>query len=132
MTMHKPEAVKIMSHLFPVPPVVLFSDADVLHHFLHLLQLTNVQFSVADPDPGSGAFMTPGSGAFLTPRSGIRCLFDPWIRDPVPFLPLDPVSDAFLTPGSGIRCLFDPWIQDPVLFLPLDPGWVKNQDPDPG
>ncbi len=55
--------------------------------------------------------------------SGIRCLFDPWIRDPVPFWPLDPGSGAFLTPGSGIRCLFDPWIQDP--------GWVKNQDPHP-
>ncbi len=51
-----------MSHVFAVPPVVLFSDADVLDHPLHLLQLTSVQFSFADPDPGSGAFLTPGSG----------------------------------------------------------------------
>jgi hypothetical protein len=82
-------------HVFAVPPVVLFSDADVAHHPLHLLQLTSVQFSVADPDPGSGAFLTPGSetpGAFL--------------MDPVPFWP----------PGSGIRCLFDPWIRDPAPF----------------
>jgi hypothetical protein len=35
------------------------------------------KISVANPEPGSGAFLTPGSG--------IRCLFDPWIRDPVPF-----------------------------------------------
>ncbi len=38
--------------------------------------------SVADPDPGSGAFLTPGPGSE--------------IQDPVPFLPLDP------DPGSGI------------------------------
>jgi hypothetical protein len=56
-----------MSHVFPVPPVVLFSDAHVAHHPLYLLQLTSVQFSVADPDPGSR----------------IRCHFDPWIRDTV-------------------------------------------------
>ncbi len=37
--------------------------------------------SVADPDQGSGTFLTPGSGAFLTPGSGIRCLFYPWIRN---------------------------------------------------
>ncbi len=49
-----------MRHVFAVPPVVLFRDADVLHHPLHLLQLTSVQFSVADP--GSGAYLTPGSG----------------------------------------------------------------------
>ncbi len=70
--------------------------------------------SVADPDPGSGACLIPGSG--------IRCLFDPRIRDPVPLLPLDPAwvkyqdpdsgSSAFLTPGSGIRCLYYPWIRD--------------------
>jgi hypothetical protein len=34
--------------------------------------LSNVRDSVADPDPGSGAFLTPGSGPFLTPGSGIR------------------------------------------------------------
>jgi hypothetical protein len=67
--------------VFAVPPVVLFSDADVAHHPLYLLQLTSVQFSVADPG------------------SGIRCLFDPWIRDPVPFWPLDPGSGM----GKKIR-----------------------------
>ncbi len=46
--------------------------------------------SVAEPDSGSGAFLTPGSG--------IRCLFDPWIRDPVPFDPLDP---GRVKTGSG-------------------------------
>jgi len=51
-----------MSHVFAVPPVVLFSDADVLHHPLYLFQLTSVQFSVADPDQGSGAFLIPGFG----------------------------------------------------------------------
>ncbi len=64
----------------------------------------------------------PGSGAFLTHGSRIRCPFDPWIRDPVPFWPLDPGSGAFLTPVSGIRCFFDPWIWDPVRFWPPDPG----------
>jgi hypothetical protein len=63
-----------MSHVFAVPPVVLFSDAHVAHHPLYLLQLTSVQFSVADPE----------SGAFLNPGSGIR---DPgWVKyqDPDP------------------------------------------------
>jgi hypothetical protein len=60
--------------VFAVPPVVIFRDADVAHNPLYLLQLTSVQFSVADPDPGSGFFlpMDPGSGAFMTPGSGIR------------------------------------------------------------
>jgi hypothetical protein len=51
-------------------------------------------FSVADPDPGSGAFFAPGSG--------IRCLFGPWIRDPVPFWPLDPgwIKNQDLDPES--------------------------------
>ncbi len=34
--------------------------------------------SVADPDPGSGAFLTPKSGAFLTPKSGIRMGKNSW------------------------------------------------------
>jgi hypothetical protein len=33
----------------------------------------------------SSCVADPGSGAFLTPGSGIRCLFDPWIRDSVAF-----------------------------------------------
>ncbi len=60
--MHKPEAVNYESRVScTVPPVVLFRDAHVAHHPLYLLQLTSVQFSVADPDPGSGVFLTPGS-----------------------------------------------------------------------
>ncbi len=37
--------------------------------------------------------------------SGIRCLFDPWIRDPVPFWPLDPGSGISfsLIPDLGSR-----------------------------
>ncbi len=46
---------------------LLFSNKFVIYG-------TCVGVSVADPDPGSGAFLTPGSG--------IWCLFDPWIRDP--------------------------------------------------
>ncbi len=33
--------------------------------------------------------------------SGIRCLFDPWIQDPVPFWPLDPGSGKVFS-GSRI------------------------------
>jgi hypothetical protein len=33
-----------------------------------------IQSSVADPDPGSGAFLPPGSGCFY-PRSRIRPIF---------------------------------------------------------
>jgi hypothetical protein len=40
--------------------------------------------SVADPDPGSGAFLTPGSGAFLTPGSGIRNRFFPDLGSRIP------------------------------------------------
>ncbi len=47
-----------------------------------------VTHSAADPDPGSGA---------LTPGSGIRCLCDPWIRDPGWVKSKDP------DPGSGMN-----------------------------
>ncbi len=50
--------------------------------------LTGSSGSVADPDPGSCAFMAPGSG--------ILCLYGTWIGDPVSFWYLDP--------GSGLRC----------------------------
>jgi hypothetical protein len=65
-----------------------------------------VRGSVADPDPGSGAFLTldpdPGSGAFLTldpdPGSGIGFFPDPGSRIPTPyFLEL---SDKFLAEKS--------------------------------
>ncbi len=41
-------------------------------HHLHKHLKTNQGFSVADPDPGSGAFSTPGSGMGKTSRSGSR------------------------------------------------------------
>ncbi len=39
---------------------------------LVLLYLTAIVICVADPDPGSGAFLTPGSSVFLSPGSCIR------------------------------------------------------------
>jgi hypothetical protein len=75
-----------------------------------------------------------GGGGQQCCGSGIRCPFDPWVRDP----------------GPGIRCPFDPWIRDPgpgirILltpgsgpgircpFDPLDPGsgalltpWIRD------
>jgi hypothetical protein len=85
--------------------------------------------SVADPDPGSGAFLPPGSGIRIWDGamvgSGIRDKQTKFvkylytkrgrIRDPVLFYPLDPGSGAFLPPGSGIR------IRDP------DPGWSNGR-----
>jgi len=41
-------------------------------HNLHQHLKTNQGFSVADPDPGSGAFLTPGSGMGKKSRSGSR------------------------------------------------------------
>ncbi len=89
--------------------------------------------------------------------SGIRCLFDPWIRQCCGSgSGIRCLFDLWIRQccgsGSGIRCLFDPWIRqccgygirclfdpldpavlririrDPVPFWPLDPGWwVKNR-----
>jgi hypothetical protein len=58
----------------------VFSLTSIMHDTGQFVKLSvhckveTVKGSVADPDTGSGAFLTPGSG--------IRCLFDPWIRDP--------------------------------------------------
>jgi hypothetical protein len=68
-----------------------------------------------------------GSG-IRDPGSGIRCLFDPWIRDPG--------SGAFLTgirirdeqPGSYFRepkkLIFGLKLEI-LKFLDVDPGWKK-------
>ncbi len=41
--------------------------------------------SVADPDPGSGAFLTPGSGALLTPGFGVFLTPGPgWVKNQDP------------------------------------------------
>jgi hypothetical protein len=59
-----------------------------------VLKGLSLKTRVADPDPGSGAFLTETARSFketlsqnqcFASGSGIRCLFDPWIRDPVPF-----------------------------------------------
>jgi hypothetical protein len=47
----------------------------------HIMVLRAREASVADPGPGSGAFLTPGSGAFLTPGSGMGKKIRIWIRD---------------------------------------------------
>jgi hypothetical protein len=57
---------------------------------------TGTFYSVADPDPGSGAFLPPGSGMLLYR-----------IRDPVLFYPPDPGSgsgmEQWSDSGSGIK-----------------------------
>jgi hypothetical protein len=60
-----------------------------------------VQINVADPDPGSGAFLTPGSG--------IRCLFDPWIRDR--FFP-DPGSQTHIF--ESLVTIF--WVKSSIIL----------------
>jgi hypothetical protein len=91
-----------------------------------LAGVNHLSGSVADPDPGFGAFLTPGSririrdgkksgsGAFLTPGSRIG------IRDGK-----KPRSGAFLTPGSRIQDLG--WEK---IWIRIREG--KNLDPDPG
>ncbi len=74
------------------------------------LRIRILAISVADPDPGSGAFLTPGSGI----RNG--------------FFP-DPGFGAFLTPGSGIRNRFfpDPGSQIHIFeSLLVTIFWVKS------
>jgi hypothetical protein len=110
--------------------LVLFkrSVSWVLYRFCRIILISD--FSVADPDPGSGAFLTPGSGI----RN--RIFPDPWSRIPDPkpkVLVMFNIFDIcgytkrydkknFCSPlsfvavfGSGIR---DPWS-----------GMGKNQDP---
>ncbi len=83
-----------------------------------------------------------GSGAFLTPGSGIRCLFDPWIRDPgwVKNKNPDPeITTRINFSGSGFLVF---WFKI-LEFFDVDPGkkkirsgmekiWIrdgKNSDP---
>ncbi len=94
---------------------------NLYYSFIIPWQQWRVSTSVADPDPGSG----------------IRCLFDPWIRDP------GRVESKNPDPESGIRDE-----QPGTYFLELrnhffglkylnslmrirDPGW-KNSDPGSG
>jgi hypothetical protein len=53
-----------------------------------LSYLTRIQISVADPDPGSSAFLTPGSGSGIRdPESGMEKKFFDADPDPVSFRP---------------------------------------------
>ncbi len=85
---------------------------------------------VADPDPGSGAFLTPGSG--------IRCLFDPLIRDPGWVKNLDPGSGTGMNNpdhiSESLNTFF--WVKILKFFVVdlgsgmgkiriRDPGWEK-------
>jgi hypothetical protein len=67
---------------------------------------------VADPDPGSGAFLTPGSGMGKKSRSGSGMNI------------LDHTSESLEYLNSLMRMQ----IRNPGIFLTLDPGW-KNSDP---
>jgi hypothetical protein len=82
---------------------------------------------VADLDPGSGAFLTPGSE--------IRCLFDPFIRDPGWMKNLDPVSGTGMNNpdhiSESLKTIF--WVKI-LKFFVVDPGsWMgKIRIRDPG
>ncbi len=70
-----------------------------------------VRGSVADPDPGSGAFLTPGSGIGKISRSvSGKNITDPisvsletifWVKI-LKFFDADPGSGNIFDPGSGI------------------------------
>jgi|LakMenEpi03Aug12_release.lakeMendotaPanAssembly.Ray.scaffolds.fasta_scaffold6598981_1 hypothetical protein len=66
------------------------------------------RFSAADPDPGSGAFLTPGSGINIPDHIFESLETILWVKYTY--------FDADVDPGSGI-------------FLTLDPG-LKDLDPD--
>jgi hypothetical protein len=68
--------------------------------------------SVADPDPGSGAFLPPGSGV----RDGAMVGFGSGIRDKQTKF----VNSLYTKIGR---------IRDPVLFYPTDPdpGWRNGR-----
>jgi hypothetical protein len=82
------------------------------------LQITNiVKFSVADPDPGSGAFLTPGSGMGRKIASGSG------IRDEQPGSYFLELRNHFLVFFGGLTCLNSlMWIRDGDIS---DPGWKK-------
>jgi hypothetical protein len=86
--------------------------------------------SVADPDPGSGAFSTPGSGIRAGKKSRSR------IRDPgsgsgmnIPDLIFDNLLSVFwvqilLSESDSGSC--QPWIRD-LGWKKLDPGsWIRE------
>jgi hypothetical protein len=65
-----------------------------------------------DEQPGSGTIQCYGSG------SGIRCLFDPWIRDP------GRVKNQVPDSGGTTRIMFHIWVKI-LKFFDADPGWKK-------
>jgi hypothetical protein len=71
--------------------------------------------SVADPDPGSGVFLTPGSGMGKKSRSGSGMNI------------LDHISESLETIfWVNIHKFFDADADlDPGIFLTQDPGWKK-------
>jgi hypothetical protein len=68
--------------------------------------------SVADPDPGSGAFFTPGSGMGKKSRSGIRIRIFPSAWRKKFWVTILKFFDADPDLGS-------------IIFLTGDPGWKK-------
>ena len=75
-------------------------------YLLFSKRFQNVRVSVADPDPGSGAFFGPGSGIRDGKKSGSG------IRNEHPRSFSESLETVFwvLDPGS-----FRPWIQNPGL-----------------
>jgi hypothetical protein len=76
--------------------------------------------SVADPDPGSGAFLTPGSWIRIEKKSRSGLIIPDHFYESLEIVfivkkYLNSFVDADPDPGSGI-------------LLTMDPGW-KNSDP---
>jgi hypothetical protein len=106
-----------MNHTIHIILLLLLSQVTALTSLYSSYMISSA--SVADPDPGSGAFLPPGSG----------------IRD-----------GAMVGSGSGIRDKQTKFvnslytkigrIRDPVLLYPSDPGSGSGMeqwsDPDPG
>jgi hypothetical protein len=65
--------VRIQILLFSISTLTFKTPKKFSLSFSCYKKIIEGTISVADPDPGSG---------IRDPRSGIRCLFDPWIRDP--------------------------------------------------
>jgi hypothetical protein len=75
--------------------------------------------SIADPDPGSGAFLTPVFGMGKKSRSGFGMNIP------------DHISESSVTILKFFEEDADP---DPGIFLILDPGWkkIRFRDKHPG
>jgi hypothetical protein len=93
----------------------------------------NTGTSVADPDPGSGAFLTPGSGAFLTPGSGMgtksRSGSGIRIRDEHPGEYFRELRNSFLVKNTLMQIR----IRDSESFWPwIRAGKIRIRDKHPG